>query len=291
MENNSFQDIPGLIRWATALLDENRIIKPRLNAEQILSYCTGRSRVDLYAYPEWPVPKDIGEAFRDAVRRRAGHEPLQYITGSKGFRRIELAVDPRVLIPRPETEMLVEKAIETIGRMRGHPLVVDIGTGSGCIALSIARECPAAIVHATDWYVDALQVAKENAAALGLEDIIIFHAGDLFHALPADLAGGLQLVVSNPPYISESEFEILPAEVREHEPRHSLVAGPVGTEFHDRLIEESPRWLAEGGWLMMEAGEHQVAGLADRARGLGYAQVEEIRDLNGLPRIVKMRKR
>ncbi|OFW55569.1 MAG: protein-(glutamine-N5) methyltransferase, release factor-specific [Candidatus Solincola sediminis] len=282
------RNIPGLIKWATAYLEQNQVIKPRLNAEQLLSHCTGRSRVDLYAYPEWPVTKEISEAFERVVMRRAGHEPLQYITGIKWFRYLELAVDPRVLIPRPETEMLVEKAIETIAKMPGHPLVADIGTGSGCIALSIAKECPAAVVHATDRHKAALEVAKANAERSGLSEIILFHAGDLLDAVPRDLLGKFQAIVSNPPYVSEPEFLSLPSEVREHEPRHSLVSGPSGTEIQLRLMEEAPGWLDEGGWLLIEGGEHQVVELAERAITLGYAHAEVIQDLNAVPRILKM---
>jgi release factor glutamine methyltransferase len=288
MVKNGFSKIPELIGWATAYLGENQVIKPRLNAEHILSHVSGRSRVDLYAYPEWPVPEEIRESFEAAVRRRAGHEPLQYITGVKGFRRIELKVDPRVLIPRPETEMLVEKAIETIGKMSGHPVVADIGTGSGCIALSIAKECPAAVLHATDKYPDALLVARANADGLGMEDIVIFHTGDLLDALPPDLQ--CNVIVSNPPYVSEEEFSSLPIEVREHEPKHSLVAGPLGTEVHSRLMEQAADRLVEGGYLLMEGGEHQVAVLAESAGELGYSRTEIIEDFNSLPRIVKMGK-
>jgi release factor glutamine methyltransferase len=288
MVNNGFGRIPQLLGWATSYLDENRVIKPRLNAEQLLSHISGRSRVDLYAYPDWPVPGEIREAFETAVRRRAGHEPLQYITGRKGFRHIELEVDPRVLIPRPETEMLAEKAIELIAEMPGHPVVADIGTGSGCIALSIAKECPAAVIYATDGYPGALEVAKSNASRLGMDDIVIFHAGDLLVALPRGM--NCDLIVSNPPYVSESEFSELPIEVREHEPRHSLVAGPLGTEVHRRLMEQAAERLVEGGWLLMEGGEGQMDSLARQSLNLGYRYVETIADLNAMPRIIKMQK-
>lgn len=289
MVNNGFSDIPGLIRWATTYLSENQVIKPRLNAEQLLSHCSGRSRVDLYAYPEWPVPKEVREAFERAVRRRAGHEPLQYITGVKGFRYLELSVDPRVLIPRPETEILVERSVQIITGMPGHPVVADIGTGSGCIALSVARECPAAVVHATERYAAALEVARTNAERLDLGEIVLFHVGDLLDALPGDLRGECQVIISNPPYVSEAEFLCLPAEVREHEPKQSLVAGPVGSEVLLRLMEEARAWLAEGGWLLMEGAEHQVDLLVKRAFELGFSRSMTANDLNGRPRIVELR--
>lgn len=288
MEREYSLNVLGLIKWATGYLSESDVIKPRLNAEQILSHYSGRSRVDLYAYPEWPVPTNVREAFEQAVRRRAGHEPLQYIVGFKGFRHLEFSVDPRVLIPRPETETLVETALEIAKGLPGHPVVVDIGTGSGCIALSIARECPAAVVHASDICPEALEVAMENAQRLSLDGIILFHLGDLLGALPEELRGQCQLIVSNPPYISELEFPLLPPEVRRHEPRESLVAGPLGTEIHLRLMEEASSWLSRGGWLVMEGGEHQVGALVERAGAQGYSQPRVIHDLNRLPRIIEM---
>jgi release factor glutamine methyltransferase len=278
---------PQLISWAAEVLQDGGVIKPRLNAEQLLQHCTGRSRAELYAYPERTVNLREKEAFSAVVRRRAAHEPLQFITGIKGFRYLELAVDRRALIPRPETETVVERAVELLRAMRGHPVVVDVGTGCGCISLSIASECPATVVHATDISRDALAVARRNATKLGLEGIVSFHLGDLMDALQAGLAGKIDLIVSNPPYIRESDFAALPPEVREHEPYVSLVAGPEGTECHLRLMRQARLWLAPGGYLLMEGGEDQVEGLAAEAEALGYSCVEVRADLNGRPRMVE----
>lgn len=282
-------EVPGLIAWAEAMLERSGVPAPRLNAEQLLSHCTGRSRVELYAYPEKKVPQREKEAFAAAVRRRAEREPLQYIIGRKGFRRLEMSVDRRVLIPRPETEMLVERALELLWAERGHAVVVDVGTGSGCIALSLAAECPTAVVHATDISAEALEAARENAQRLGLEGVVTFHLGDLLGALPEEMRGDIDGVVCNPPYIRESDYPFLPPEVREHEPRVSLVAGPEGTEAHLRLMEQSRDWLRPGGWLLMEGGEDQVDALARAARELGYARVQVREDLNRRPRMVEMR--
>lgn len=284
-------EVPALLQWATEYLRRHGVSKPRLNAEQILSHCTGRSRVELYAFPENPVPAGMRRSFIQAVRRRSRHEPLQYIVGCKGFRYLELAVDRRVLIPRPETEMLVERALTLLQKMGGHPLVVDVGTGSGCIALSLAKEFPAAVVHATDISRDALEAARENAARSGLEGLVEFHSGDCLDALPRSLRGKFNLVVSNPPYIREDDFVLLPPEVREHEPRQALVAGPLGVEMHLRLLEEAPAWLAPGGWLLMEGSEDQVGWLARLALEMGYASVEVHPDLNGRPRMVQAGRR
>ena len=281
---------PGLIEWAAGILEGRGVIKPRLNAEQLLQHCTGRSRAELYAHPDRAVDALEIEAFTAAVRRRAAREPLQFITGWKGFRYLELSVDRRALIPRPETETVVERALELLRTMRGHPVVVDVGTGCGCIGLSIARECPAAVVHATDISRDALAVARRNASRLGLEGIVTLHAGDLLDALPGELAGKAGLIVSNPPYIKERDFASLPPEVREHEPYVSLVAGPAGTECHLRLMRQAPLWLAPGGYLLMEGGEDQVEGLAAEAVGLGYSHADVRCDLTGRPRMVEARR-
>lgn len=282
-------EVPRLIGRAAAYLGESGVLRPRLNAEQLLSYCTGRDRVDLYAYPEREVSGEEKEAFALAVKWRASHEPLQYIVGVKGFRYLELAVDRRVFIPRPETEMLAERAIELIRAKRGHPVVVDVGTGSGCIALSVSSECPHAVVHATDICGAALDAALENARRLGLDGAVVFHPGDLLDALPGELEGKCDFILSNPPYIRETDFLSLPPEVREHEPYSSLVAGPRGTEIHCRLMEVAPRWLAPHGCLIMEGGEDQVEALSRRAAELGYRGVEVVHDLNGKPRIIEMK--
>jgi release factor glutamine methyltransferase len=283
-------DILGLINWASRYLEGSGVIKPRLNAEHLLSHCTGRSRTELYAYYDRPVSSQEREGFAVLLRRRAAHEPLQYITGLKGFRYLELAVDNRVLIPRPETEMLVERAVCVLGAAPGHPVTVDVGTGSGCIALSLARECPAAVVCATDVSEEALEVARANARNLELDAVVSFHLGDLLDALQGELSGKIDLIVSNPPYVREDDFSSLPPEVREHEPYISLVAGPSGTEMHLRLMQQAPRWLAPHGRLLMEGGEDQVHGLAREAARFGYGSAEVHGDLNGRPRIVELRR-
>jgi release factor glutamine methyltransferase len=165
---------------------------------------------------------------------------------------------------------------------------VDVGTGSGCIAFSIAKECPAAIVHATDISGEALGVARMNALQLGLDGVVTFHLGDLLGALDAELAGKIDLIVCNPPYIREDDFASLPPEVREHEPYASLVAGPEGIEVHFRLMRQATLWLAAGGYLLMEGGEDQLDELAAEAARIGYDDVGVYSDLNARPRIVEM---
>ncbi len=278
-----------LLSWAERQLRGHGIDGPRRDAELLLAHCAGRSRVELYAYPEMEIPDRARRSFLRAVRRRAAREPLQYITGSSAFRHLELAVDGRVLIPRPETEMLVERALEIMRMLEGEPLVVDVGTGSGCVALSLAAEYPGAALVATDVSGGSLQVARENALRLGMEGRIEFRRGVLLEALPPTLRGRVDLVVSNPPYVREGDFEGLPPEVRDHEPREALVAGPRGTEVHARLLAESPAWLKPGGWLLMECGADQGEELRDMAERCGYAAVSVRADLAGRPRVLEAR--
>ncbi|MEW6553866.1 MAG: peptide chain release factor N(5)-glutamine methyltransferase [Actinomycetota bacterium] len=281
-------DIPGLITWAARYLEDSGIVKPRLNAEHLLAHCTGRGRTDLYAHYDRPVSREEREGYAALLRRRAAHEPLQYIIGSKGFRYLELAVDRRVLIPRPETEMLAGRAMDIVMALPGRAVVVDVGTGSGCIALSLASECPHATVHATDISAEALEAARVNARRLRLGEAVSFYLGDLLDALDGGLAGTIDLIVCNPPYIREDDYRSLPPEVRLHEPRIALVAGPAGTEVHLRLMAQAPRWLAPGGRLLMEGAEDQVHELARVAAELGYESAQVHPDLNGRPRMVEM---
>ena len=289
MEGLPAGGIPTLLGQAAQYLARAGVIKPRLNAEQLLSHCTGRSRAELYARHDRPLSGRESEDFAALLGRRAAREPLQYITGLKGFRYLELAVDPRVLIPRPETEMLVERALCLLARRPPGPVAVDVGTGCGCIALSLAYECTAASVFATEVSGEALEVARLNASRMEPPPPVTFLHGDLLQALPAALAGGIDLIVSNPPYIREGDFPSLPPEVRDHEPYAALVAGPTGMEVHLVLMRQAPRWLAPGGCLLMEGGEDQVHELARAAAGLGYAAAQVRPDLTGRPRMAELR--
>lgn len=207
-----------------------------------------------------------------AGRRIAG-EPLQYIEGTAAFTDFDVVVDPRVLVPRPETEGLFELASKSVS---DPATVVDLGTGSGVLAIALARRFPHAEVHATDLSAEALELASFNAGSLGAE--IQFHLGDLFAALPERLAGRVDLMVSNPPYVAESQWDSLPVDVR-REPRPALVAGPLGTEVLDRIAEGAGEWLARGSVLACEIGEDQGPVLSATFAGLGA--VEILPDLAG----------
>jgi release factor glutamine methyltransferase len=243
-------------------------------------------------------------ALREMVRRRVAGEPLQYVLGGWEFRGFDLFVDRRVLIPRPETEYVVEVALEEAARLglrrsrrrlalvdsqSAFPAVADIGTGSGAIAISIAAELPDAEVWATDVSDDALAVARANVAGCAATRVRIADAGEWFDPLPATLRGSLRLVVSNPPYIAESEFAGLPEEVAAYEPRAALISGPTGTEAIERLLALAPEWLAPGATFVCEIAPHQADVMTGHARGLGYGEVIVRDDLTGRPRVLVAR--
>lgn len=217
----------------------------------------------------------------ELIRRRLAGEPLQYLEGSAAFADLEVLVDERVLIPRPETEGLYELAATEAKDPR---LVVDIGTGSGVLAIALARRFPAATVHAVDTSASALEVARENARRYHLA--VEFHRGSLFSALPEELRGEVDLVVSNPPYVATDEWHDLPADVR-REPREALVAGPTGTEIIEEILAEVEAWLTPGGVFASEIGEAQGASLL-AAASLAGARV--VADLTGRDRYLLWRK-
>jgi release factor glutamine methyltransferase len=246
---------------------------PRLDAELLLSEATGSERARLAAEPGSGVPPAAARKFGEMVRRRLRREPVAYILGRKGFRHIELAVDRRVLIPRPETELLVELALEA-----GPQRVLDIGTGSGAIALAIADEMPACEVIATDTSAAALVVARANAERLHLADRV-----ELVEAtLPPD-ADGLDLVVANLPYVAESEWGGLEPEVTEWEPREALLAGPDGLDVIRAAI---PVVAAAAPALALEVGAGQAPAVSELLFEAGFTKVETRPDLAGILRVV-----
>ncbi|MGH2700832.1 MAG: peptide chain release factor N(5)-glutamine methyltransferase [Actinomycetota bacterium] len=222
----------------------------------------------------------------EMAERRASGEPLQYVLGTASFRHLELAVGPGVLIPRPETEVLVETALARTPR---DGTVVDVGTGSGAIALSIKNERPDVRVWATDDSADALHWAAANRQALGLEVEIV--NGELFEGLPPDLLESVDVVVSNPPYVALSERDLVGADVIAHEPHHALFAGTDGLAVLERLANDSVRWLRQGGWLVCEVGHEQDERATALLEREDYVDVGAHSDLTGRPRIIEGRKR
>lgn len=260
---------------ATDALRAAGVDSPRLDAELLLAHAAGVDRARLIASPEERLDPVATRAFAEFVRRRLRREPLAYITGRKGFRRIELGVDRRVLIPRPETELLVELALEL-----QPATVLDVGTGSGAIALAIADELPDAAVVATDIYPDALEAARENAVRLGLASRVRIAQGTL-------AAGGFELLVANLPYVTEREWRTLEPELRDWEPRGALTPGPTGLEAIDALLGElSVSVGTSAKAVALEVGEGQAGTVADLVRRAGFTGIEVRKDLAGIERVV-----
>jgi release factor glutamine methyltransferase len=255
-----------------------------IDARRIVERASGWEASDLARHLD-DAPTERAVAHFDAmVARRATGEPLQYVVGAWGFRTLDLHVDARVLIPRPETESVVQAAIDAVGARR--PLTaVDLGTGSGAIALSLAVELGAE-VWATDESADALAVARANVAGRGVTTLRLCE-GDWYGALPSDLRGRVDLIVSNPPYVAAGDE--LPAVVRDWEPVDALVAGPTGLEDIERIVRDAPAWLARRGVLVVELAPHQADAVAQLARDAGFHTVDVRPDLAGRPRALVAR--
>jgi release factor glutamine methyltransferase len=268
-----------------------------MNAELLIMFTLDCDRAYLYAHPERELTADEAHRYEDALGRRSSGVPAQYITGHQEFWGLDLIVSPAVLIPRPETEHVVEVVLELAAdpnqnqRQRTgvsalHNLrIVDVGTGSGAIALALAAELPAAQIHATDISAEALEIARGNVGRLDLTSRIEFHRTDLLAGLPAEF---FDFVVSNPPYVGESEEDSVQLEVRKFEPRNAVFAGPTGLEIINRLIPQGENALKPGGWLVFE-----ISGtIAERVQKMltGWMDVRLTNDLQGIPRVAIARK-
>jgi release factor glutamine methyltransferase len=251
-----------------------------MNAELLLMFVLGRDRAYLYGHPEDELTSGEEERYEKALGQREKGIPAQYITGHQEFWGMDLIVTPAVLIPRPETEHVIETVLERVSSPTSVLKIVDVGTGSGCIALALAKELPAAEVHATDISAAALEIARANAARHQLEKRIRFHETDLLEGLEKN---AFDFVVSNPPYVGESEEDSVQLDVRKFEPRTAVFAGATGTEVIERLIPQAREVLKPGGWLVME-----ISGtIAERVQGFlsGWRAVQIAKDLQGIPRV------
>ena len=302
-----------LLTWTTDFLKSRGADSPRLDAEVLLAHARGCDRIMLYTAFDQVVDEGVRARFRELVKRRAEGMPVAYLVGKREFYSLPLRVTPDVLIPRPETELVVVETLAAIGEGGpkskvqgptsksadsdlGHGtldlgplLVADVGTGSGPIAIAVARHAPQCRIVAIDISPAALAVARENAAACSVAERIEFIESNLLAALPAQPR--FAVIASNPPYVSESEFAALPPSIKDHEPRQALVAGPQGTEVIERLIPQAAERLLPGGWLIVELSpmiaERVVQLLAADGR---YEPASLVKDLAGHARIVKARR-
>jgi release factor glutamine methyltransferase len=299
-------------------LTSAQVPSPRMNAELLLMFTLGRDRAYLYGHPEHELTREEQARYDDALSQRTRGIPAQYITGHQEFWGMDLIVSPAVLIPRPETEHVIEAVLGVVMRPLGlanssqrpwlgkttgetpvspqskaenggtgvSPVkIVDVGTGSGCIALALAKELPLAEIHATEISAAALEIARANAARLQLESRIRVHECDLLDGIEKN---SFDFVVSNPPYVGESEEDTVQLEVRKFEPRNAVFAGPTGLGIIERLVPQAQGVLKPGGWLVME-----ISGtIADRVRKLvaGWNNVQITKDLQGIDRVVAAQK-
>lgn len=290
-------------RQAVERLKRAGLESAALDAACLLEAASGVARWRFLLETERAIGSWRSDLFESMVSRREAREPIAYILGVKEFWSLPLAVGRGVLIPRPETETLVEVVLKKVrsanpSHLAPHtshlaPRIVDIGTGCGAIALALAREIAHARVYAVDRSLDALRIARRNAEALGLAGRIRLLAGDLFEPLRAILpGGGFDLIVSNPPYIPSDAFASLPPEVAVYEPYLALDGGPDGLRYHRRIIEAAPAHLCEHGWLALEVGDGQATAVAQLiAEGGAFEPAEVARDLGGRDRVVLARRR
>jgi len=272
-----------ILRWTADYFRGKEIESARLDAELLLSATLKMDRVTLYVNFERPLNADELSCYRKKVQRRASREPIQYILAETEFWSLPFNVNPAVLIPRADTEVLVEEALK---RMHGCCSVLDIGTGSGAIAIALAHEMPETQVTAIDCSEAALDVARGNARRNGVEGRIACLAGDLKNLPP----GPFDVIVSNPPYIPSRDWEQLMPEVRDHEPRLALDGGDDGLEAYRRIAAQAVRFLSPDGWLLVEVGIGQATVVSALFRAAGLTDVQQRDDYAGIPRVVMGRK-
>lgn len=272
-----------IIKKSTDFLATKGVENARFNAEWLIGHALGLKRMQLYVQFERELLEPELEKIRPLLRRRAAHEPLQYILGETVFCGLSLKCDRRALIPRPETEYLVELILK---RVEDEPprSILDLGTGTGAIALALAQAFPEAAVTAGDLSPDALALARENANATGLGERIHFLETNWFSGLPSEAR--FDLIISNPPYLTPAEVQEASAEVREFEPLTALVAGEQGLDDLSQLIAQSQSYLNSGGWLALETGIAQHGELQKLAERAGWARFESVRDLTDRDRYV-----
>ena len=284
--------IQKLLNWVTEYLGTKGIDSPRLSAELLLSHILAKKRIELYTQFDRTVTEDQLSRLHNLVKRAGQHEPVAYLVGKTEFYSLELNVTPDCMIPRPETELLVERAIELLRTSSGTQLVCDLCTGSGCIAIAIAKNCPSARIIASDISDDALKVAAQNVQKHLLDERVALLCGNLFEPLTARLGGDrLDLIACNPPYVSAAEYEALDRTVKDYEPRLALWAGADGLDILRRVIEEAGGFLKPGGALMLEIGFSQGRAIKELLEQTGtFAEIRFDKDFQNHDRIAIAKK-
>lgn len=279
-----------LLRWTTSYFESHKIDTPRLDAEILLAHILRMERVELYSQHDLPLCGHELARFKSLITRRARREPVAYIVGSKGFWSLELAVTSDVLIPRPETEHLVESALSLVPEDPGSAprRILDMGTGSGAIVLALASERPGHLFFASDRSPRALDVARKNVGENGLGDAVRFFSGDWFAPLRPD-GKGFDLILSNPPYIRTEDIKGLQPDVRYHEPVAALDGGEDGLDCIRHIIRSASAYLAADGHLLLEIGHDQKSAVREMARNTGrYGKIVFEKDYAGHDRVVRL---
>jgi release factor glutamine methyltransferase len=286
---NSAMIVYDILNESAKTLEAADIPSARLDAEILLSFCLGCDRLQFLKNPEIQLDQTQLTAFKKLINRRLRWEPVAYIIGRKNFWTFSLEVNKDVLIPRPDTEVIVEEILNITKKTVSTRIkILDIGTGSGAIAIALACEIPHASLMATDISLAALDVARRNACSLGIQNQIDFRQGDLLE----HVKGIFDIIASNPPYIGTREYEELPEGVRAFEPREALLAGKSGLEFYEKLIYQAEGYLEKNGWLLLEIGARQEKDVRRIMETSGfYNNIEIRRDYAGLPRVIKARRK
>ncbi len=288
------QDVRSALDAAIARFQADGVPSAALAAELLLLHVLGRDRAFLYAHPEAVLDVNQAALFARLIEQRSSGTPVQYLTGRQEFWGLEFEVNPSVLIPRPETEHVIEVALARMGARRGDRLnVADIGTGSGCLAVALSSELPHAQIFATDISAASLDVARRNATRHGVASRVGFCRTNLLGGDLADSCGAeprFDLIVSNPPYIGLAEAASLPREVREHEPHAALFGGEEGSEMYAPLIAQAAALLRDGGWLVVELGHQSAPRVAPLVGTAAWSHVAVERDLAGIDRVLSARR-
>ena len=271
--------ISKILNWAVTEFKKNSISSPKQNAETLIAHTLNIKRLDIYLLLDKEISGTQLEAIMNIVSRRNIHEPLQYILGETEFYGYKIKVNKNVLIPRPETELLVEKIIHDEKNINS---ILDIGTGSGAIAIALAKNLNSVLIEATDIENEALIIAEKNAAFNCVD--INFHKSDIF----SDVLGTYDLIISNPPYISQKDYDQLPIEIKDFEPKSALQADDNGLTFYDKILQKAKEHLTESGKIYFEIGYDQAKMITQIAKKYGFSDIQVFKDLNSFDRIMRI---